>query len=125
MKLMTAAIAKTIPAIYETEAVPAEQKMVAVKFFDPCGAGTWFAFEADVLVDAEKETWMPLKEAVKKKVPYSEVKFFGLTTGLGHPELGYFLLSELQRFRGRFGLGIERDLHYTPDSLADLQRKAA
>ena len=35
--------------------------------------------------------------------------------GLGHPELGYVSLSELQTVRGRLGLPIERDLHFRAD----------
>ena len=40
--------------------------------------------------------------------------FFGWAT-LGDPqnaELGYFSLDELESVRGRFGLKIERDLHW-------------
>ena len=32
--------------------------------------------------------------------------------GMGFPEFGTVSLTELQAFRGRFGLGIERDLHF-------------
>lgn len=125
MKLLTKEIAKRFPAIYATDGAAPEKKMVVVKFFDPQGAGTWYAFEADALIDAENERWMPLAEAVKTRTPYSDVKFFGYTTGLGCNELGYFLLSQLESFRGGYRLGIERDLHYTPQSFADIERKAA
>ena len=39
---------------------------------------------------------------------------FGLCDlGLGCPEIGYVSLAELAAVRGRFGLPIERDLHFT------------
>lgn len=38
-------------------------------------------------------------------------------------ELGYFTLSELTAFVGGFGLGIERDLHFTKCSLQDILDK--
>jgi len=36
---------------------------------------------------------------------------------MGSPELGYASLAEIASFRGRFGLGIERDLHFTAKGL--------
>lgn len=43
--------------------------------------------------------------------------FFGLV--IGHePELGYFSVDELEQVRGRLGLPIERDLHFTPAPLS-------
>jgi len=63
-----------------------------VKFFNPCGAATWLATE----LDADGDT------------------LFGLADlGFGCPELGRFSLAELASVRGRFGLGIERDLHFS------------
>ncbi|PDS75470.1 DUF2958 domain-containing protein [Rhizobium sp. L43] len=39
---------------------------------------------------------------------------FGLCDlGLGSPELGYVLLSDLEELRGPGGLRVERDLHFT------------
>ena len=65
---------------------------VIVKFFNPTGAGTWYVTEGQKLEDGDWE-------------------FYGLAD-IHESELGYFRLSELQSFRGRFGLGIERDLHF-------------
>lgn len=67
-----------------------------VKFFNPSGAGTWYATEFDG-VDT----------------------FFGLVD-LHEKELGYFSLRELEGYKGPFGLGIERDLHWTPKTLGEL-----
>lgn len=58
-----------------------------VKFFDPTGSWTWYATEFD-----------------------GEDIFFGLVDGF-ELEWGTFSLSELKSIKGRFGLGIERDLY--------------
>lgn len=63
-----------------------------IKFFDPTGAATWL---------------------ITEMMPDDPDILFGLCDlGLGCPELGSVRLSELQSVRGRFGLGIERDLHF-------------
>jgi hypothetical protein len=67
--------------------------IIVAKFFNPTGAGTWYATEY-----------------------YPEEKlFFGYVSIFGdhNDEWGYFSLSELESFRGQFGLGIERDLYWT------------
>ena len=46
--------------------------------------------------------------------------FYRLVAGL-ELELGYFSLSELQSVRGPWGLPIERDLHFEPKTLKELQ----
>jgi hypothetical protein len=61
-----------------------------VKLFNPTGAATWL---------------------ITEMAP--DGSLFGLADlGLGHPELGYIDLAELQSVKGRFGLGIERDLYF-------------
>jgi len=35
-------------------------------------------------------------------------------------ELGTFSLDELESFKGKFGLGIERDLHFHDKTLKDV-----
>ena len=73
-----------------------------VKFFYPAGAPTWLITEAD---------------------PEDPDILFGLCDlGHGFPELGSVRLSELQGFRGKFGLGIERDLYF--EAKAPLSRYA-
>ena len=65
-----------------------------VKFFNPMGAATWLATE----LDADGDT------------------LFGLADlGFGCPELGSFSLAEIAAVRLRFGLRVERDLHFTTD----------
>ena len=64
------------------------------KWFNPCGAGTWLLSELDP--------------------EYPDECGFGLADlGFGTPELGSIGLLELTEYRGPFGLGIERDIHFT------------
>ena len=68
-----------------------ENPKPVVKLFDPTGASTWLFTELDENGDT----------------------LFGLADlGFGFPELGYCSLDEISAHRGRFGLGIERDLHF-------------
>ena len=48
-----------------------------------------------------------------RSCPRTATRSSGLAD-LGEPELGYASLSEIASVRLRFGLGIERDLHFTP-----------
>ena len=93
--LLTKEIRSKLPALYSQDAKGGDA-IVVVKFFDPCGSWTWYATEFD-----------------------GEDRFFGLVDG-SDKELGYFSLSELQNFKNRFGLGIERDLHWTPKPLREI-----
>lgn len=64
-----------------------------VKLFTPDAGATWLLTEID---------------------PDDEDHMFGLCDlGLGFPELGYVSLAELMSVRGRLGLLVERDLHFT------------
>ena len=63
-----------------------------VKLFTPDGAATWLLSELD---------------------PEDPDLAFGLCDlGLGFPELGGVLISELLAVRGRLGLPVERDRHF-------------
>jgi len=100
MMLLTKEIKAALPALYTTEATKAEEKIAVVKFFNPSGAGTWYGVEFD-----------------------GQDTFFGYVESPLGPdcsEWGYFSLSELASVRGRFGLGIERDLHFKPTRIAEL-----
>jgi hypothetical protein len=60
-----------------------------VKLFNPVGAATWLLTEID---------------------PDDETIAWGLCDlGMGFPEFGTVSLTELAEYRGRLGLGIERD----------------
>ena len=66
-----------------------------VKLFNPCGAATWLLTELD---------------------PDEPDIAFGLCDpGMGCPELGSVRISELEEYKGRLGIGIERDLYFRAD----------
>lgn len=90
------AIAKTLPPLYSQEKL-GKDAVAHVKFFDPQGGWTWYATEYDP----------------KQRL------FFGLVDGFER-ELGYFSLDELKSVRGRLGLPIERDIHWTPTKLSNI-----
>ncbi len=65
-----------------------------VKLFTPDAGCTWLLSEID---------------------PENPDIAFGLCDlGLGFPELGYVCLSEIHALRGKLGLPVERDRHFTP-----------
>ena len=101
MKLMTKAIEDRFAKLGRQEE-KGDSAIVVAKFFDPTGSWTWYATEYDP----------------------AERVFFGLVHGF-EDELGYFSLDELSSVRGRFGLGIERDLHWTECPLSEVRLKAA
>ena len=90
MKLITKSLEKRFAQIGRQE--QADDPVIIAKFFNPSGAGTWYATEYD---------------------PVERV-FFGYVSIFGdwNDEWGYFSLDELQSYRGKFGLGIERDLYF-------------
>ena len=99
MKLMTKEIESQMPKLYETENI--KNKMAMVKYFNPCGAQTWYGIEYD------KED----------RLFYGYVDFYG--DGFG--EYGYFSLDELESVKLPFGLGIERDLYFNPTPMSNIK----
>lgn len=96
MKLLTQAIRKQLPPLYNNEKLSLDAQ-APVKFFTPDANWTWYASEFD-----------------------GDDTFFGLV--IGHEiELGYFSLAELETVRGNLGLPVERDLYYQPKSLQELK----
>ena len=69
-----------------------EEKEFDVKYFNPCGSGTWLITEAE----REGDDWC----------------LFGYCY-IHEWEWGYLMLSELASLRLPFGLTIERDIIYT------------
>lgn len=72
---------------------------VVVKFFNPCGVGTWLITEGE---KQENGDWL----------------FFGYCH-LFEWEWGYVTLSELESVRLPFGLSIERELYVTGGCVKD------
>jgi hypothetical protein len=76
-----------------------------VKWFTPDANCTWLISEID---------------------PNQQDIAFGLCDlGLGMPELGYVSISEIREVRGRFGLPVERDLHFRPVAPLSIYSEAA
>jgi hypothetical protein len=86
-----------LPALRSGEELGLDAK-AQVKFFTPDSNWTWYASEFD-----------------------GQDIFFGLVSGF-EVELGYFTLSELEEARGPLGLQIERDMHFEPKTLGELQK---
>lgn len=98
MKLLTKELLVQFKKAGRQENVP--DPLVIAKFFNPTGAGTWYATEY-----------------------YPEEKmFFGYVSIFGdwNDEWGYFMLGDLEEYRGQFGLGIERDLHFEPKPFSEI-----
>lgn len=72
---------------------------VIAKFFNPCGAATWFATEYD---------------------PDTKI-CFGYVTGLGFDEWGDFSIEELESVKcPPLNLPIERDLYFSSQPISKL-----
>lgn len=104
MQLLTKEVLKRFAEVGNQDGQGDQAKVIA-KFFNPQGAGTWLATE-----------FIP-----------SEGVFFGFVSIYGDQsgcdELGYFSLAELESFRGRLGLGIERDRGFREKTLAEAKRE--
>ncbi len=102
MKLITKALIERFAQIGRQDEV--KDPIVVAKFFNPTGAGTWYATEYD---------------------PETRC-FFGYVSIFGdhNDEWGYFTLAELEEYRGRFGLGIERDLYFSEKPISQVVPKA-
>lgn len=92
MMLMTKELEKKFEKypLYSQEGLMEEAEVV-VKYFNPCGAGTWLITEGNKLENGDWE-------------------LFGYCH-IFEWEWGYVYLSELQDIKLPFGLGIERELY--------------
>ena len=98
MQLLTKEIRGKLPPLGGQDG-KGGKAVVWARFFTPDAGWTWHVTEGQ----EEGNDFM----------------FFGLVEGQ-EKELGYFSLSELQGVRGPMGLPIERDLHWTPKTLAEI-----
>lgn len=92
MLLMTKELEKEFEKypLYSQEDKGMDSKVV-VKYFDPCGSGTWLITEGEKQEDGE---WL----------------FYGYCY-IFEWEWGYVTLSELESVQRPFGLGIEREIY--------------
>ena len=98
MKLLTKQLLKRFEEVERQDNVG--DPIVVAKFFNPLGAGTWYATEYD---------------------PINKI-FFGYVSIFGdwNDEWGSFSLDELESYRGKFGLGIERDLYFGEKRISEV-----
>lgn len=89
--------ADKLPTYAELVDVPFEQIACKVKLFNPTGIGTWWIAAYD-----------------------PETRVAWGVADLYEREVGSIGMAELVAHRGVFGLPIERDLYYTPVTIAEL-----
>lgn len=117
MKLMTMQLLKRFAQVGRQDNV--KDPLVIARFFNPAGAGTWYATE----YDPETRTFFGYVSIVERliKLSLGDIRIAHalsktqIVSGVlrdWNDEWGSFSLDELQNYRGRFGLGIERDLHF-------------
>ena len=97
MKILTSEILKTFAKQGKTGNKSAKDIKVVMKLFNPSGAGTWYLYEKE-----------------------DEDIYWGFVN-LGDyqiSECGTVSMNELMAYRGMFGLGIERDMHFEPLSMS-------
>jgi hypothetical protein len=100
MKLLTKEILKKLPTIEETAQWGLEETKVICKFFNPLGNQRWYVTAYD---------------------PDTGKAWGFVNLGDIHcAEMGPFMMQELVDIRLPFGLGIERDAHFTPRSLKEV-----
>jgi hypothetical protein len=91
MKLMTKKLEKRFKEVGSQENV--KDPIIIAKFFNPTGAGTWYATEY----------------GPDRRIFFGYVSIFGDH----NDEWGTFSLDELREYKGPFGIGIERDRYFT------------
>mgnify|MGYP003143230603 CR=1 FL=1 len=94
---------------------------VAVKFFNPVGAQTWFIVSGTPLDDVNGRPLTPdkiLDSGIEKAKDWHMFGWCDL--GMGTPELGYVLLSQLTSLTLPLGLKIERDMYFDNKRLSEV-----
>ena len=106
MKLITKAQRETLLGNgICTQENPHNDPKPVIKLFTPDANCTWLLSELD---------------------PDDNDIAFGLCDlGMGSPELGSVRISELEQLRGRLGLPVERDLHFTAEYPLSIYSRAA
>jgi len=98
MELIPKNLEKIIPKLYESEDVPYEEKTVFVKLFTPDSNWTWWVME----YSKEEQTMFCVVDGIER-------------------ELGYVNLAKLEELRGPLGLKVERDIHFTPKKVKEIE----
>jgi len=76
-------------------------QLIVAKFFDPTGSWSWYLMNQD---------------------PEDPDYLWGIVNGF-EVEMGSLSLSELSEYRGKLGLGIERDIGFRPMAAKELWEK--
>lgn len=97
MKLLTKWLLDKFTALGSQEDI--QDPLVIAKFFTPRSNWTWYATEYD-----------------------PTTRMFFWLVDWHEAELWYFSLDELQNYKGRFHMWIERDIHFDPIKLSVLQK---
>jgi len=97
MKILTKAILDAFTKQGYTGNKSAKDIKIVMKMFNPTGAGTWYLYEKE-----DEDIYMAF-------VNLGDVEC---------AECGSVSMSELLAYKGRFGLGIERDMHFEPLSMS-------
>lgn len=97
MELLPEDVRRSLPALYSCEGQ--KDPSVHVKYFSTFSSWTWYVIEGSQEED--------------------DFVFFGFVVGF-EGEWGYFSLSQLEEVKGPHGLGIERDLYFTPKPISQI-----
>lgn len=102
MKLLTEEIKAKMPPLYTYDSTDRRDEIpVVCTFFTPTGASWhWYITEGEQRDDGD---WL----------------LFGLVHGM-EKEWGYVSLSELEALDCGFGLGVERDIYTSPETIGDI-----
>lgn len=126
MKLITKEILEDFKKMGSQE--NSSDPTVIVKFFNPSGAGTWYATEVcEIKLKGIKSWCSQLNDIDLDKLDLEQIEniiFFGYISIFGDDcdEFGNFSLKELQEFRGHLGLGIERDTYFKQEKLSKFKK---
>jgi hypothetical protein len=101
MKLLTQEILKRFQEVGSQE--KEKDPLIICKFFNPCGAGTWYATEFDPI----------------EKIFFGYVSIFGDW----NDEWGNFSLEELESLQLPMGMHIERDLYFKEKKSSEVIKK--
>jgi hypothetical protein len=95
-EFVTAAMTRTIPDLYETDGVPAAEKVAHAHYYGP--AQDWYVVEMD-----------------SHGLAFGYTKFAGYESG----EWGYIPLAELEQVSVGIAI-VERDCYWTPKTMGEL-----
>ena len=104
-----------LPALYTNQEVGEGEAKFMVKYFNPCGAQTWYISEGEPITDEDGAPQLCPKTLDQ------DWMFYGYVDGFDYPEWGYVTLGQLVDMRcSPFNMPIERDIHFSPTTLKEI-----